>query len=109
MEVAGATTIFGRPMDKHNLQYTQFYGDGDSKSYEKVKTLYTDVVVENIECVGHIQKRVGDRLRKKKKEVKGLGGKTRLTNEIIDRLQNYFGIAIRSNIYRFKWDEICYS
>ena len=64
MEVVGATTIFGRSMEKHNLQHTQFDGDGDSKSYEKVKTLYTDVVVENFECVGHIQKKVGDRLRK---------------------------------------------
>ena len=45
----------------------------------------------------YIQKRVGNRLRKKKKEVKGLGGKKRLTDEIIDRLQNYFGIAIRTN------------
>ena len=98
MEVAGATTIFGRSMEKHNLRYTHFYGDGDSKSYEKVKNLYTDLVVEKFECVGHIQKRVGNRLRKKKKEVKGLGGKKRLTDEIIDRLQNYFGIAIRTNI-----------
>ena len=84
MEVAGATTIFGRSMEKHNLRYTQFYGDGDSKNYEKVKNLYTDVVVEKFECVGHVQKRLGNRLRKK--EVKGLGGKKRLTDEIIDRL-----------------------
>ena len=55
-------------------------------------------MVEIFECVGHIQKRVGNRLRKKKKEVKGLGGKKRLTDEIIDRLQNYFGITIRTNI-----------
>ena len=94
MEVAGAATIFGRSMEKHNLRYTQFYGAGDSKSYEKVKNLYTDVVVEKLECVGHIQKRVGNRLRKKKMEVKGLGGKKRLTDELINRLQNYFGIAI---------------
>ena len=93
MEVAGATTIFGRSMEKHNLRYTHFYGDRDSKSYEKVKNLYTDVVVEKFECVGQIQKRVGNRLRKKEK---GLGGKKRLTDEIIDRLQNYFGIAIRT-------------
>ena len=63
-----------------------------------MKNLYTDLVVEKFECVGHIQKRFGNRLRKKKKEVKGLGGKKRLTDEIIDRLQNYFGIAIRTNI-----------
>ena len=98
MNATAEDIIFGRSMEKHNLRYTHFYGDGDSKSYDKVKKLYTDVVVEKFECVGHIQKRVGNRLRKKKKEVKGLGGKKRLTDEIIDRLQNYFGIAIRTNI-----------
>ena len=60
--------------------------------------LGTDVVVEKFECVGHTQKRVDNRLRKKNWEVRGLGGKKRLTDEIIGRLQNYFGIAIRTNI-----------
>ena len=32
-----------------------------------------------------------------KKREKGLGGKGKLTNNIIDRLQNYYGIAIRGN------------
>ena len=32
-----------------------------------------------------------------KKEKKGMGGKGRLTNNMIDKLQNYYGIAIRSN------------
>ena len=51
---------------KNIIYDIQFYGDGDSKSYEKVKNLYTGVGVEKFECVGHIQKRVGNRLRKKK-------------------------------------------
>ncbi|GFV16446.1 uncharacterized protein TNCV_1525921 [Trichonephila clavipes] len=33
----------------------------------------------------------------KKKSVKGLGGKGKLTDNFIDKLQNYYGIAIRSN------------
>jgi len=37
-------------------------------------------------------------LRKLKKEKKGLGGKGKLTDAMIDRLQNYYGIAIRSNV-----------
>jgi hypothetical protein len=49
------------------------------------------------ECVGHVQKRVGTALRKLKKENKGLGGKGKLTDSFIDKLQNYYGIAIRSN------------
>ena len=49
------------------------------------------------ECVGHVQKRVGNRLRKLKKSVRGLGGKGKLTEVMVDRLQNYYGIAIRAN------------
>ena len=35
--------------------------------------------------------------RNLKKNVKNIGGKEKLTNNMIDRLQNYYGIAIRSN------------
>ena len=37
-----------------------------------------------------------DRLRKLRKELK-LGGKNGLTNQKIDTLQNYFGIALNQN------------
>ncbi|GFV72533.1 uncharacterized protein TNCV_2763971 [Trichonephila clavipes] len=47
---------------------------------------------------GLIQKRVGSRLRKLKKNTKGLGGKEKLTDKFIDKLQNYYRIAIRSNV-----------
>ena len=39
----------------------------------------------------------GCRLRNLKKREKGLGGKGKLTNNIIDRLQNHYGIAIKEN------------
>ena len=42
-----------------------------------------------------LPKRVGNRLRKLKKREKGLRD---LTEAIIDKLQNYFGIALRSNL-----------
>ena len=41
---------------------------------------------------------MGCRLRNYKKNVKGLSGKGKLTNAMIDRLQNYYWIAIRQNI-----------
>ncbi|GFV78960.1 uncharacterized protein TNCV_4347191 [Trichonephila clavipes] len=47
---------------------------------------------------GHVQKRVGSRLRKLKTKTKGLSGKGKLTDNFIDRLQNYYGIAVRSNV-----------
>ena len=50
-----------------------------------------------LEYVGHYQKRVRTRLRKLKKKKRGLGGRGRLTNGTIDRLQNFFGVAIRQN------------
>lgn len=34
---------------------------------------------------------------KLKKDNKGIGGKGKLTDSLIDKLQNYYGIAIRSN------------
>ena len=37
-----------------------------------------------------------------KKDNKGFGGKGKLTDSLIDKLQNYYGIAIRSNIGNLK-------
>ena len=89
--------IFNRSEETRKLQYTEYFGDGDSKAYNEVEHCYQDVHVEKEECVGHVQKRVGTALRKLKKENKGLGGKGKLTDSLIDKLQNYYGIAIRSN------------
>ena len=55
-----------------------------------------------IDCVGHIQKRLGTRLCnlvKKEKFANGshLGGKGKLTKARIHSMQNYFGQAIRSH------------
>ena len=100
MEPEGAIRIFQRSFEKHGLHYTEYYGDGDSKSYSAVKNIYEGVGkgVEKLECIGHVQKRMGTALRKLKKEKKELGGKGKLTDKIIDKMQNYYGIAIRSNV-----------
>jgi len=47
--------------------------------------------------VGHVQKHVGTALRKPKKE-KGLSAKGKLTDSMIDRLEDYYEIAVRSNV-----------
>lgn len=100
MEPEGADRIFRSSVEQHNLRYTEFYGDGDSKSYNRVKGVYQDagIEVEKKECIGHVQKRVGTALRKLKRDNPGLGGKGKLTDSQIDKLQNYYGIAIRSNV-----------
>ncbi|GBN16718.1 hypothetical protein AVEN_49360-1 [Araneus ventricosus] len=98
MEKVGAYRIFERSEVTRNLQYTQYYGDGDSKAFDAVKDRYGENTVTKLECTGHVQKRVGSRLRKLKKSRKGLGAKGKLTDNFIDKLQNYYGIAIRSNL-----------
>ncbi|GFU70292.1 uncharacterized protein TNCV_643481 [Trichonephila clavipes] len=45
-----------------------------------------------------MQKRVGSSVRTLKKSRKGLDGKGKLTDKFIVTFQNYFGIAIRSNV-----------
>ena len=94
----GVHQIFNRSISDRKLRYTEYYGDGDSKGFASVKDTYHPIPVIKRECIGHIQKRVGNRLRKLKKKVSGLGGPGKLTNSMVDRLQNYYGIAIRSNV-----------
>jgi hypothetical protein len=62
--------------------------------------------VLKLECIGHVQKRMGPRLRGLVKEKTGtklhdskpLGSKDHLTESKIDKLQNYSGLAIRRNV-----------
>ncbi|XP_032242888.2 uncharacterized protein LOC116621099 [Nematostella vectensis] len=100
MESVGASRLFSRSIDKHKLRYSELNADGDFKSHTEVEHMYEDddVVVEKKECVGHVQKRMGTALRKLKKTNAGIGGKGKLTDAMIDKLQNYYGIAIRSNL-----------
>lgn len=107
MEVDGAVQIFQRSLDK-NIRYTRYLGDGDSKGFSAVEGLgiYGDQAITKLECVGHVQKRMGSRLRRLKQKSKGqklvdgrpLGGKARLTDAVIDKIQTYYGLAIRRNI-----------
>ena len=107
MESVGALRIFTRSETTRNLRYTKYLGDGDSSSFKTVSESkpYEDVDIEKLECVGHIQKRVGTRLRnlrkdykgKKLSDSKGISGAGRLTIQRIDTLQNFYGMAIRQN------------
>ena len=102
MESEGVVKIFQRSEEKYGVKYTHYLGDGDSKGYQKA---CNNVAIEKMECVGHVQKRLGTRLRRLKKDYKGkkladgkcLGGRGRLTDDEIDRLQYYYGQAIRQN------------
>ncbi|GFU79728.1 uncharacterized protein TNCV_4037351 [Trichonephila clavipes] len=72
---------------------------GNAKhGFISVKDTYGKDSVTKYECIGHVQKKVGARLRKLKSKNKNLSGKGKLTDSFIDRLQNYYGIAVRSNV-----------
>lgn len=104
MELVGMTRMFQRSETKYDVKYVSYIGDGDARTYSAVVSAQPygkDQTVSKIECVGHIQKRMGTRLRKlkqaKTKEGKSIGGKGRLTDPKIDLLTVYYGNAIRAN------------
>ncbi|GFX83803.1 uncharacterized protein TNCV_350671 [Trichonephila clavipes] len=107
MEVLGAMEIFQRSESLHGLRYTKFLGDSDSRAYKAVNEMqpYGDTGIEKLECIGHIEKRMGTRLRALKLKMKGkklndkktLGGRGRLTDAEIEKLQRYYKLAIRNN------------
>ncbi len=98
----------------YKLKYTRYLGDGDSKSYKSLTSLdpplYDNKPVTKLECVGHIQKRMGRKLsslvKNSKSKVfldingkrsKGLGGKNKLTKTAIHKIQGHYGAAIRKS------------
>lgn len=109
MEVAGAKAVFARSESTRKVRYKNYLGDGDSKGFQSVvdsEPYGKDFKIEKLECVGHVQKRIGGRLRRLRRDMKGkklsdglnIGGKSgRLTDSAIDSLQNYYGLAIRRN------------
>lgn len=95
-------------MAKLGMRYTTFISDGDSKAYDTVKSLklYGDIKIVKEGCINHVGKRLGTRLRKLKAEYRGtktqkrssLGGKHKLTDDVIEALQRYYTGAIYRNV-----------
>lgn len=74
MESEGVARIFGRSLEKHNIRYSPFVGDGDSKSYSEVLRLAPYGPAFHIpkeDCIAHVTKRMGTALRKLTTEYKG--------------------------------------
>lgn len=110
MESKGILDMFQRSIETYDIRYKNFLGDGDSSAYPTIveaKPYGPDFNIEKLECVGHIQKRMGSRLRKLKQKMgkekledgKTLGGRGRLTFAAISEIQNYYGLAIRRNVH----------
>lgn len=104
MECSGVLVLFRRS----EISRGRYIGDGDSKAFEKVNAAkpYKDKPIEKLKCIGRVQERVRFRLRRLKAKSKGvklddgknLGGKGRLTDGQIGKLQTYYGLAIRRNV-----------
>jgi len=106
METNGTVDIFKRSVEKRNLQYTTFIGDGDSSSHPTVVEAdpYHGKEIKKGECIGHVQKRVGTNLRNIRKNMpnkrkKKIFGRGKLNDAAINYIQNCYGLAIRQNTH----------
>lgn len=94
MEVDAVKEMFSRSESKYNVKYGNYIGDGDSKTFKAILDLnpYGDFLVVKSECIGHVEKRMGTRLRNIKTKEK-LGEKGKLTAGLIKKLIKYYGLA----------------
>ncbi|CAN7980517.1 unnamed protein product, partial [Ixodes pacificus] len=104
MEVEAALILFKRSWERHHLRYTTMLCDGDSRSFTALQeeNVYGIFPIEKEDCVNHKQKRMGTALRSLVQKHKGavgmsLGGRGRLTAELITRLSSYYGWALKSH------------
>ena len=94
-------------IDRKNSEYKKWISSEDHKEWKNKHDFgQADCNrVMKLDCVGHVQKRVGTTLRELRKKTSGklkdglpVGGrKHRLTDKAIDKLQQYYGRAIRKN------------
>ena len=59
METEGVKRIFARSEETRKIQYTQYFGDGDTKAYNEVGNAYNNVHKEKKECVAYVQNGLG--------------------------------------------------
>jgi hypothetical protein len=108
MEADGMLRIFKRSENERGVRYVKYIGDGDAKTFKCIsddKPYGPDVCIEKKECVGHVQKKMGGKMRALKQSMKGqklsdgkgISGVGRLTDKFVNKLQQYYGNAIRSN------------
>ena len=106
MESSGGVKIFKRSVKKNGLIYSDYLGDGDTSSFSDVVNSepYKDhgnVVPQKLDCVGHVQKRLGCRLRSLIEQDKGekiisLSRKNKLIKKSMNSMQNYYESTIRN-------------
>lgn len=63
--------MFGRSISKHNLRYTSYIADGDTKNDTSISQSkpYGDFLIERKQCINHFSKRMKTRLTTIKKNM----------------------------------------
>ncbi|XP_077503578.1 uncharacterized protein LOC144114016 [Amblyomma americanum] len=105
MEVEAGKILFERSLQRHNMRYTTMLCDGDSRTFNVLQyaKIYGYIEVVKEDCINHVHKRMGAALRNLLQRHKGagkqsLGGRGRLTADLVDKLAIYYGQALRSNV-----------
>ncbi|GFS25936.1 hypothetical protein ElyMa_001700700 [Elysia marginata] len=103
MEPEAAEVMWKQSLELHNIRYTTFVRDGDSKAHDRVvpqKPCGEEVEIRKEECMNHVEKRMGTALRNLVQDCKKrgitLGGRQpgSLTDAAIKKLTTYYGRAI---------------
>lgn len=71
MEVEGMVNIFERSETLHKAKYAYYIGDGDAKTFANIteKKPYGDFIINKLECVLHVGKRMFRHLKEAKKSL----------------------------------------
>lgn len=88
--------MFSRSEKEFSVKYTNYIDDNDSKTFEAIdlQPYSENQTVRKIECVAHVEKRMGTRLKNIKEKEK-LEGHGQLTDRLIQKLTKFYGFAIR--------------
>lgn len=109
MEPVGAAAILRQIYEKYSMKLIYYLGDGDSKGFGQARAAAAAYGwdIQKLECINHVSKRIGKRLRNRVTEVKnllvegqtkkGIGGVGRLTGPNIDKIQRHYAGIIRSS------------
>lgn len=60
MEIDAVKEIFSRSIEKHNVRYAKYIGDGDSHTFKGILDLNpygNELIVQKKKCVGHMWRR----------------------------------------------------
>ena len=94
MEGAAAVEIWKRSVDKNQLVYSTYVGDGDSSSFQNLLNSDPYQGIETVrkeECLGHVQKRLKNHLRNKSNAY------SKLAAGKIERVGQLYALVVAQN------------